>query len=42
VRLRPSQRAVLALIYLREHTTYAKLAVGFDSSEATAQNAYVP
>ncbi|MEJ8632380.1 transposase family protein [Streptomyces sp. MS2.AVA.5] len=39
-KLRPSQRAVIALVYLREHTTYAKLAAGFRISEGTA-HAYV-
>lgn len=27
-KLRPSQRAMVALVYLREHTTLAKIAVG--------------
>lgn len=27
-KLRPSQRAIVALVYLREHTTLAKLAAG--------------
>lgn len=39
-KLRPSQRAVIALVYLREHTTYAKLAAGFRISEGTT-HAYV-
>ncbi|MCC2280712.1 transposase family protein [Streptomyces sp. ET3-23] len=39
-KLRPSQRAIVALVYLREHTTYAKLAAGFRISEGTA-HAYV-
>ncbi|MFC9266057.1 transposase family protein, partial [Streptomyces hydrogenans] len=39
-KLRPSQRAIIALVYLREHTTYAKLAAGFRISEGTA-HAYV-
>lgn len=42
-KLRPSQRALVALValvYLREHTTYAKLTAGFRISEATA-HAYV-
>ena len=34
--LRPSQRAVVALVYLREHTTLAKIAAGFGISESTA------
>ncbi len=28
-KLRPSQRAIVALVYLREHTTLAKVAAGF-------------
>ncbi|WP_406191842.1 transposase [Streptomyces sp. NBC_01017] len=39
-KLRPSQRAMVALVYLREHTTLAKIAAGFRISEATA-HAYV-
>jgi hypothetical protein len=39
-KLRPSQRAIITLVYLREHTTYAKLAAGFRISEGTA-HAYV-
>jgi hypothetical protein len=39
-KLRPSQRAIVALVYLREHTTLAKLAAGFRISEGTA-HAYV-
>lgn len=39
-KLRASQRALVALVYLREHTTRAKLAAGFGISEATA-HAYV-
>ncbi|MFL9684740.1 transposase family protein [Streptomyces sp. KL110A] len=35
-KLRPSQRAIVALVYLREHTTLAKIAVGFGISESTA------
>ncbi|MFI0721356.1 transposase family protein [Streptomyces sp. NPDC021224] len=35
-KLRPSQRAMVALIYLREHITLAKIAVGFGISESTA------
>ncbi|MGW6015587.1 transposase family protein [Streptomyces sp. NPDC055210] len=34
--LRPSQRAMAALMYLREHTTPAKIAAGFGVSESTA------
>lgn len=34
--LRPSQRAMVALIYLREHITLAKIAAGFGISESTA------
>ncbi|MFI0234894.1 transposase family protein [Streptomyces sp. NPDC017086] len=34
-KLRPSQRAVVALVYLREHTTLAKVAAGFGISEST-------
>ncbi len=34
------QRAILALVHLREDTTYAKLAAGFRISEGTAY-AYV-
>ena len=40
-KLRPSQRAMVALVYLREHTTLAKIAVGFGISESTA-HAYTP
>ncbi|MFE5797498.1 transposase family protein [Streptomyces sp. NPDC056503] len=39
-KLRPSQRAIITLVYLREHTTCAKLAAGFRISEGTA-HAYV-
>ncbi len=35
-KLRPSQRAMGALVYLREHTTLAKIAAGFGISESTA------
>ncbi|MFH8378992.1 transposase family protein [Streptomyces cyaneofuscatus] len=35
-KLRPSQRAMVALVYLREHTTLAKIATGFGISESTA------
>ncbi len=35
-KLRPSQRAMVALVYLREHTTLAKIAVGFGISDSTA------
>lgn len=34
--LRPSQRAMVALVYLREHTTLAKIAAAFGISESTA------
>lgn len=33
---RPSQRAMVALVYLREHNTLAKIAAGFGISESTA------
>ncbi|BCM70530.1 putative transposase [Streptomyces sp. EAS-AB2608] len=33
---RPSQRALVALVYLREHTTWAKIAAGFGIRESTA------
>ncbi|CAL9411538.1 IS5 family transposase ISSgr2 [Streptomyces sp. enrichment culture] len=39
-KLRPSQRALVALVYLREHTTLAKIAAEFSISEATV-HAYV-
>lgn len=35
-KLRPSQRAIVALVYLREHTTLAKVAAGFGISESAA------
>ncbi|CAM5260379.1 IS5 family transposase [Streptomyces xanthochromogenes] len=35
-KLRPSQRAMVALVYLREHTTLAKIAAGSGISESTA------
>lgn len=35
-KLRPSQRAMVALVYLREHTTLAKIAAGFGIGESTA------
>ncbi|MDQ0987934.1 transposase family protein [Streptomyces sp. V2I9] len=35
-KLRPSQRALVALVHLREHTTPAKIAAGFGISESTA------
>lgn len=35
-KLRPSQRAMVALVYLREHVTVAKIAAGFGISESTA------
>jgi hypothetical protein len=35
-KLRPSHRAMVALIYLREHITLAKIAAGFGISESTA------
>jgi hypothetical protein len=39
-KLRPSQRAIVALVYLCEHTTLAKVAAGFGISESTA-HAYI-
>jgi hypothetical protein len=35
-KLRPSQRATVAQVYLREHTTLAKIAAGFGISESIA------
>ncbi|MFI1035235.1 transposase family protein [Streptomyces sp. NPDC020951] len=35
-KLRLSQRAMVALVYLREHTTLARIAAGFGTSESTA------
>ncbi len=35
-KLRPSQRAMVALVYLREHITLAKIAAGFGISESAA------
>ncbi len=35
-KLRPSQRAMVAPVYLREHTTLAKSAAGFGIGESTA------
>lgn len=35
-KLRPSYRASVALVYLREHTTLAKIAAGFGISQSTA------
>ncbi|MGW0422778.1 transposase family protein [Streptomyces sp. NPDC003015] len=35
-KLRPFQRAMVALVYLREHTTLAKITAGFGISESTA------
>jgi hypothetical protein len=35
-KLRPSHRAMVALVYLREHTTLARIAAGFGISESTA------
>jgi hypothetical protein len=34
-KLRPAQRAMMALVYLREHITLAKIAAGFGISEST-------
>lgn len=35
-KLRPSQRAMVARVYLRDHTTLAKIAAKFGISESTA------
>jgi hypothetical protein len=35
-KLRPSQRAMVAVVYLREHVTLAKIAAGFGIRESTA------
>ncbi len=35
-KLRPSQRAMVALAHLREHTTLARIAAGFRINESTA------
>lgn len=35
-KLRPPQRAMVALVYLREHTTLARIAAGFGIRESTA------
>lgn len=35
-KLRPSQRAMVDLVYLHEHTTLAKIAAGFGISDSTA------
>ncbi|MFJ2893215.1 transposase family protein [Streptomyces sp. NPDC087305] len=39
-RCKPSQRVMVALVYLREHTTLAKIAAGFGIGESTA-HAYI-
>ncbi|MEU8952181.1 transposase family protein, partial [Streptomyces sp. NPDC048489] len=39
-KLRPSQRAMVALVYLREHATPAKTVAGFGIGESTA-HAYI-
>lgn len=41
-KLRPSQRAMVALVYLREHTTLAKIAAGFGISDSTAPRLHQP
>ncbi|MEV7293575.1 transposase family protein [Streptomyces microflavus] len=35
-KLRPSRRAMVALVHLREHVTLAKVAAGFGIRESTA------
>ncbi|MFE6311772.1 transposase (plasmid) [Streptomyces enissocaesilis] len=37
-KLHPSQRAMVALVHLREHTTLAKIAAGFGISESTTHS----
>lgn len=41
-KFRPSQRAMVALVYLREHTTLAKIAAGLGISESTAHACTAP
>ncbi len=36
-KLRPSRRAMVTLVHLREHTTLAKTAAGFGISESTGR-----